>query len=110
MKVLVTGASGQLGMDTVVVLERKGHTVLGCDRNQLDITNLEQCQQVIGEFAPDVVIHCAAYTAVDAAETDIEGAYLINAVGTRNIAVAAEAVSAKAIYISTDYVFDGHGE
>ncbi|MEW4372615.1 dTDP-4-dehydrorhamnose reductase [Paenibacillus kandeliae] len=110
MKVLVTGASGQLGVDTVTVLERKGHTVLGCDRNQLDITNLEQCQQVVSEFVPDVIIHCAAYTAVDAAETDIDGAYLVNATGSRNIAVAAEAVQAKVIYISTDYVFDGQGE
>lgn len=110
MKVLVTGASGQLGVDTVAVLERKGHTVLGCDRHQLDITKLEQCQQVIGEFAPDIVIHCAAYTAVDAAESDIDGAYLVNATGSRNIAVAAEAVQAKVIYISTDYVFDGQGE
>ncbi|WP_411348089.1 dTDP-4-dehydrorhamnose reductase [Paenibacillus sp. WLX2291] len=107
MKVLVTGASGQLGVDTVAVLERKGHIVLGCDRHQLDITNLEQCQQVLGKFAPDVVIHCAAYTAVDAAESDVDGAYLVNATGSRNIAVAAEAVQAKMIYVSTDYVFDG---
>ncbi|WP_458121171.1 dTDP-4-dehydrorhamnose reductase [Paenibacillus sp. Z6-24] len=109
MKVLVTGASGQLGVDTVAVLKRKGHTVLGCDRSQLDIIDLEQCQQVIGQFHPDVVVHCAAYTAVDAAETDVDGAYLVNATGSRNIAVAAEAVQAKVVYISTDYVFNGQG-
>lgn len=109
MKVLVTGASGQLGIDTVKVLQAKGYEVLGCDRETLDITNLEQCQQVITSFQPEVIIHCAAYTAVDAAETDIDGAYLVNAVGTRNIAVAAESVQAKVIYISTDYVFDGQG-
>lgn len=109
MKVLVTGASGQLGVDTVKILQAKGYEVLGCDRQTLDITNLEQCQQVIASFRPEVIIHCAAYTAVDAAETDIDGAYLVNAVGTRNIAVAAEAVQAKVIYISTDYVFDGQG-
>lgn len=109
MKVLVTGASGQLGKDTVAVLEHKGHTVMGCDRQQLDITDLQQCQQVITSFQPDAVIHCAAYTAVDAAETDIDGAYTVNATGSRNIAVAAEAVQAKVIYISTDYVFDGQG-
>ncbi|GGJ00836.1 dTDP-4-dehydrorhamnose reductase [Paenibacillus hunanensis] len=110
MKVLVTGASGQLGMDMVAVLHRKGHDVMGCNRQQLDITNLEQCQQVVGEFAPAVIVHCAAYTAVDAAETDVDGAYLVNATGSRNMAVAAEAVGAKIIYVSTDYVFDGQGE
>lgn len=109
MKVLVTGASGQLGVDTVSVLKSKGHNVLGCDRSQLDITNLEQCQQIIGQYDPDVVVHCAAYTAVDAAETDVDGAYLVNATGSRNIAVAAEAVQAKVVYISTDYVFNGQG-
>jgi len=110
MKVLVTGASGQLGVDTVAVLKRKGYNVLGCDRSQLDITDLEQCQQIIDQYDPDVIIHCAAYTAVDAAETDVDGAYLINATGSRNIAVAAEAVQAKMIYISTDYVFNGQGD
>ncbi|WP_347327461.1 dTDP-4-dehydrorhamnose reductase, partial [Paenibacillus wenxiniae] len=110
MKVLVTGASGQLGMDMVAVLQRKGHDVMGCNRQQLDITNLEQCQQVVGEFVPTVIVHCAAYTAVDAAESDVDGAYLVNATGSRNMAVAAEAVGAKLIYISTDYVFDGQGE
>ncbi len=110
MKVLVTGASGQLGIDTVVVLERKGHNVLGCNRSQLDITNLEQCQQVIRDFMPDVIVHCAAYTAVDAAESDVDGAYLVNATGSRNIAVAAESIGAKVVYVSTDYVFDGKSE
>lgn len=109
MRVLITGASGQLGQDTVAVLERKGHTVMGCGRSELDITDLEQCKQVMASFQPDAVIHCAAYTAVDAAETDVDGAYLVNATGSRNLAVAAEAVQAKLIYISTDYVFDGQG-
>ncbi|WP_017815625.1 MULTISPECIES: dTDP-4-dehydrorhamnose reductase [Paenibacillus] len=107
MKVLVTGASGQLGIDTVAVLERKGHTVMACDRTKLDITNQQQCQQVISSFHPEVVIHCAAYTAVDAAESDIDSAYKVNAIGSRNVTVAAEAIQAKVIYISTDYVFDG---
>ncbi|GIO35114.1 NAD(P)-dependent oxidoreductase [Paenibacillus albilobatus] len=80
---------------------------MGCSRSELDITNLEQCQQVINEFQPDSIIHCAAYTAVDAAETDVDGAYKVNAVGTRNVAVAAEEVGAKLVYISTDYVFNG---
>ncbi|MFL0376185.1 dTDP-4-dehydrorhamnose reductase [Paenibacillus amylolyticus] len=108
MKVLVTGASGQLGRDVVLLLEKVGHDVLACDRDQMDITNQAQCNDVILSFVPEVVIHCAAYTAVDAAETDIDGAYKVNAVGTRNVAVAAERVGAKLIYISTDYVFDGN--
>ncbi|OAB37735.1 NAD(P)-dependent oxidoreductase [Paenibacillus macquariensis subsp. defensor] len=107
MKALVTGATGQLGTDVVTILRSNGHDVLACGRIKLDITDLAQCQQVIGQFQPDVVIHCAAYTAVDAAETDIDGAYKVNAVGTRNIAVAAESNGSKLIYISTDYVFEG---
>lgn len=107
MKVLVTGAGGQLGTDVVELFRSSGHEVLGCDRNKLNITDQAQCNQVIETFHPDAIIHCAAYTAVDAAETDVDGAYLINATGTRNIAVAAEKVGAKLVYISTDYVFNG---
>ncbi|NGM82388.1 dTDP-4-dehydrorhamnose reductase [Paenibacillus sp. 7124] len=108
-KVLVTGAAGQLGRDAVLLLERQGYEVLACDRQEMDITDLDQCSEVIGEFGPEAIIHCAAHTAVDAAETDIDAAYLINAVGTRNVTVAAEKVGAKLVYISTDYVFDGQG-
>jgi len=107
MRVLVTGASGQLGKDVVALFQQKGHEVMGCSRSELDITSLEQCQQVIGGFQPDSIVHCAAYTAVDAAETDVDGAYKVNAVGTRNVAVASEKVGAKLVYISTDYVFNG---
>ena len=110
MKVIVTGATGQLGTDVVNNLRSNGHDVMACDRNEMDITDLTQCQQVIGQYQPDVVIHCAAYTAVDVAESDIDGAYKVNAVGTRNIAVAAESIGSKLIYISTDYVFDGTSE
>ncbi|RAW10893.1 dTDP-4-dehydrorhamnose reductase [Paenibacillus taichungensis] len=108
MKVLVTGANGQLGRDVVLLLEKAGHGVLACDRDQMDITNQAQCKEVISSYHPEVIIHCAAYTAVDAAEKDVDGAYKVNAVGTRNVAVAAEKVGAKLIYISTDYVFDGN--
>lgn len=109
MKVLVTGSAGQLGQDLVLLLQRQGHEVLGCDRQEMDITNLEQCMEIIGGFGPDAVIHCAAHTAVDAAETDVDAAYLINATGSRNVALAAERAGAKLVYISTDYVFDGMG-
>lgn len=107
MKVLVTGANGQLGRDVIVLLEKEGHSVLACTRDELDITDQLECNHVISTHHPEVVIHCAAYTAVDAAETDVDGAYQVNAIGTRNIAVAAEQTGAKLIYISTDYVFDG---
>ncbi|MDQ0196805.1 dTDP-4-dehydrorhamnose reductase [Paenibacillus wynnii] len=109
MKILVTGSAGQLGQDVVLLLQQEGHEVLGCDRQEMDITNLDQCVDIIGGFAPDAVIHCAAHTAVDAAESDIDAAYLINATGTRNVALAAEKVGSKLVYISTDYVFDGMG-
>ncbi|WKL03994.1 dTDP-4-dehydrorhamnose reductase [Paenibacillus amylolyticus] len=107
MKVLVTGASGQLGRDVVLLLEKEGHSVLACNRDQMDITDQSKVNDVIVSYGPEVVIHCAAFTAVDAAETDTDRAYTVNAVGTRNVAVASEKVGAKLIYISTDYVFDG---
>lgn len=109
MKVLVTGSAGQLGQDLMLLLQGQGLEVLGCDRQEMDITNLEQCTEVIGGFGPDAVIHCAAHTAVDAAETNIDAAYLINATGSRNVSLAAEKAGAKLVYISTDYVFDGMG-
>ncbi|WP_433921972.1 dTDP-4-dehydrorhamnose reductase [Paenibacillus taichungensis] len=107
MKIFVTGANGQLGRDVVILLEKEGHSVLACTREQLDITDQLECSNVLSTYHPEVIIHCAAYTAVDAAETDVDGAYQVNAIGTRNIAVAAEQIGAKLIYISTDYVFDG---
>ncbi|GGH63984.1 NAD(P)-dependent oxidoreductase [Paenibacillus silvae] len=110
MRVLVTGASGQLGRDVVLLLEKEGHDVLGCDRERLDITDYLQCQEVIATYHPEIVIHCAAYTAVDDAEIEPDRAYRVNTVGTRNVTVASEQVGAKIIYISTDYVFDGMSE
>lgn len=108
MRVLVTGAGGQLGKDVVRLFEQGGHEVLPCDRTSLDIADYEMCLKRVQDFKPDAIIHCAAYTAVDQAETDIDGAYAVNAVGTRNMVVAAEQVQAKFCYISTDYVFDGN--
>lgn len=110
MKILVTGASGQLGQDVVLLLYEFGHEVKSCGRSDLDIADQQQCEKVIGEYRPEGIIHCAAYTAVDAAEDDVHGAYRINASGTRNIAVAAEKVGSKLVYISTDYVFEGQAD
>ncbi|WP_141336619.1 dTDP-4-dehydrorhamnose reductase [Paenibacillus sp. tmac-D7] len=107
MKVLVTGAKGQLGQDVVSLFQQQQHDVWGMTRNELDITDQEQCISKISEIQPDVIVHCAAYTAVDQAETDEDQAYAVNAVGTRNLAVAAEQFGSKLCYISTDYVFDG---
>jgi len=107
MKVVVTGAKGQLGTDLVDLLSDKGHKVYGYGREKLDITNFDQVHQVISNVTPDVVIHAAAYTKVDLAESEQDQAFLVNAYGTRNVAVASEAVGAKLVYVSTDYVFDG---
>jgi dTDP-4-dehydrorhamnose reductase len=107
MKVLVTGAKGQLGTDLLLLLSDRGYEVYGYGREELDITNCDQVKRVIFEVHPDVVIHAAAYTKVDLAESETDLAYLINAYGTRNVAVASETVNAKLVYISTDYVFDG---
>ncbi|CAH1208434.1 dTDP-4-dehydrorhamnose reductase [Paenibacillus allorhizoplanae] len=106
MRIVVTGANGQLGQE-VVKLFRGQHEVHGLGRDQLDITNVDQCLTVIQRLQPEVIIHSAAYTAVDLAESNELDAYRVNADGTRNLAIAAERIGAKFIYISTDYVFDG---
>ncbi|GGH33347.1 dTDP-4-dehydrorhamnose reductase [Paenibacillus segetis] len=107
MRVLVTGATGQLGQDMVKILNDANHEVMASDRGSLDITEIEACMKFLGEFQPDVVIHCAAYTAVDNAENEPDIAYTVNTGGTRNMVLASEEVGAKFCYISTDYVFDG---
>lgn len=110
MKVLVTGAAGQLGTDVVSLFRETGHTVIACDRDTLDITDQSACLTTLNEYKPDAVIHCAAFTAVDLAEQEVDAAYKVNAVGTRNMVLASERVGAKFCYISTDYVFDGFSE
>lgn len=106
MRIVVTGSNGQLGQDVVKLLRAK-HEVYGLGREQLEITNESQCLEVLKVLKPDVIIHSAAYTAVDLAETEEAKAYRVNADGTKNLAVAAESIGAKFCYISTDYVFDG---
>lgn len=106
--VVVTGAGGQLGQE-LVRLQRSGVTFIGLDRQQLDITDSASCRNTIQRIKPDAIIHAAAYTAVDLAESEPDGAHLVNVTGTRNVAEAAESISAKFCYISTDYVFDGQG-
>ncbi|MBO5283014.1 MAG: dTDP-4-dehydrorhamnose reductase [Lachnospiraceae bacterium] len=110
MKVLVTGVKGQLGFDVVNELEKKGIEAVGVDIQEMDITDRTSVEQVIRQEAPDAVIHCAAYTAVDAAEENEALCRRVNADGTRNIAEVCKALDSKLIYISTDYVFSGEGE
>ncbi len=111
MKALVTGVKGQLGYDVVNELTKRGHEAIGVDIEEMDITDFESVNRVIAEAAPDVVIHCAAWTAVDAAEEEenIPKVRAVNAEGTQNIADVCKKLDCKMIYISTDYVFDGQG-
>ena len=110
MKVLVTGAAGQLGQDVMTALAARGHEAIGIDRAEADITDEAQVTEVITAAKPDAVIHCAAYTAVDRAEEETALCTRINVDGTRFIARAAQRCGAKLVYISTDYVFDGSGD
>ncbi len=105
--VLVTGAKGQLGSDIVSLLKGSGYLVFGMGKTELDITNEDEVNQVVSLIKPDIIIHCAAYTQVDKAEAEPDMAFLINGMGTRNIAIAAEKNHIKLVYISSDYVFDG---
>ena len=108
MRFLVTGVKGQLGYDVVRELKKRGfNDILEYDFEQMDITNKKQVEQCIVGNEPDVVIHCAAYTAVDMAEEEEAIARKVNVDGTKNIAEMTELIGAKLIYISTDYVFDG---
>lgn len=109
MKVFVTGVKGQLGYDVVNELEKKGHTAVGVDIDELDITDATAVEAMLTEVKPDAVIHCAAWTAVDAAEDHIEKCRQVNAGGTENIARVCKALDCKMMYISTDYIFDGEG-
>ena len=109
MKVLVTGVKGQLGFDVVKELEKRGHEAVGVDVEDMDITDGQQVNTVLQSVKPETVVHCAAWTAVDAAEDNIEKVRLVNAVGTENIAKECKKLDCKMMYISTDYVFDGNG-
>lgn len=108
MRYLITGFNGQLGLDVARELEfREEYDYLALTRKDMDISNRDEVANIMKKYRPDVVIHCAAYTKVDAAEDDIEGAVNGNIIGTRNIARECEHIGAKLIYVSTDYVFDG---
>ncbi|MBO4618029.1 MAG: dTDP-4-dehydrorhamnose reductase [Lachnospiraceae bacterium] len=112
MKVLVTGVKGQLGYDVMRELAKRNIEGIGVDIDEMDITDPVSVDKVITEAAPDAVIHCAAWTAVDAAEDEDkkEKVRLVNVEGPRNIAKVCKKLDIKMIQISTDYVFDGQGE
>ena len=110
MKILVTGSKGQLGYDVIHELEKRGHIAVGVDIDEMDITDPVSVERVIKETAPDGVIHCAAYTAVDAAEDNVELCRKVNGEGTANIVRVCKETGCKMMYISTDYVFNGQGE
>lgn len=111
MKVLVTGVKGQLGYDVVNELNKRGHEAIGVDIEEMDITNSQSVNTVISSVNPQAVIHCAAWTAVDAAEEESnrKTVHRINVDGTQNIATVCKELGCKMIYISTDYVFNGRG-
>lgn len=112
MKVFVTGVKGQLGYDVMRELEKRSYKdAVGVDIEEMDITDGESVDKIITDANPDVVIHCAAWTAVDLAEDEDkrDKVHLVNSVGTENIAKVCKKLDCKMIYISTDYVFNGQG-
>lgn len=110
MKVLVTGVKGQLGYDVVKELEKRGYQPIGVDRDEMDLMDNTAIRSVIMNLKPEAIIHCAAHTAVDKAEEEVEVCYQINAESVKVIAECAKELDIKLIYISTDYVFDGTKE
>ncbi len=110
MKVLVTGANGQLGYDVVKELQKQNIECYGATRKDSDLIDFESTEKFIVHYMPNVIIHCAAYTAVDKAEDEQGLCYLVNASATENIAEICKKINAKMLYISTDYVFDGTKE
>lgn len=107
MRVLVTGAGGQLGRDTVIACAAAGDDVIGLDRRALDVVDRDAVMAAITTLRPDAVIHCAAWTAVDACESDEARALAANALAVRWVAEACDRVGAHLVHLSTDYVFDG---
>ena len=109
MRVLVTGVKGQLGHDVMNELAARGYEGIGVDVEEMDITDADATDRVIRDAGADKVVHCAAWTAVDAAEDNVEMCRRVNALGTENIARVCKELDIPMIYLSTDYVFDGQG-
>lgn len=109
MKILVTGATGMLGQDVVRTLRQRGHVCLGVGSKDFDLLDAQAVMREVCAFMPEAIVHCAAYTAVDQAESEPERCAAVNGLGTLNLVRAALNIGAKLLYISTDYVFDGAG-
>lgn len=107
LRVLVTGAGGQLGHDVVRAATRAAHDVVGVARSELDVVDETAVRELVERFAPHAVIHCAAWTAVDDAESEREAAFAVNEAGSRNVARACRDAGAHLVAVSTDYVFAG---
>lgn len=105
MRILITGAGGQVGRELVTAFT--DHDVVAADHTTLDVGDRADVLGAITTFAPDAIVHAAAFTAVDACESDVDRAYTVNALGTRHVAEGARRVGAHLVYLSTDYVFDG---
>lgn len=107
MKILVTGAAGQLGLELADTLPGRGHEVTALAREELDIADHESVERALDEHSPDLVVNAAAYTNVDGCETDLETAYAVNAEGPRNLAQSCERRGSELLHVSTNYVFGG---
>jgi dTDP-4-dehydrorhamnose reductase len=107
MKVLITGAKGQLASDLISLLKESGSEVIPYGKDTFDVSVLNRAIKIGKEIKPDVIINCAAYTDVDGCETNIDLAYKVNSLGAKNVAISARKIESKLIHISTDYVFDG---
>lgn len=110
MKILVTGITGQLGHDVMAELAARGHEAVGATRQDMPLTDFPALRAHLMRVRPDAVIHCAAYTAVDRAEEEKTACMIVNGGATREIAAACRDLSAKLLYLSTDYVFPGTGD
>ena len=108
MRVLITGARGMLGQDITADDRARGHEVIAWDREELDITVLDNVRQSLSKVCPEVIINCAAYTNVDAAENEEDAALAVNGLGVRNLALACRELDIPLVHFSTDYVFDGY--
>jgi dTDP-4-dehydrorhamnose reductase len=108
MRVVVLGASGQLGRDLTSAFSSDGNTVVALSHEEIEITSPDSVERVLAATRPELLVNSAAFANVDKCEADPVQAFAVNAIGTRNVAQAAESVQAKLIYISTDYVFNGN--
>src|SRR5215211_5515811 len=110
MRVMVTGAGGQLGLELAEVLPGRGHETVALTRGQLDVADPEAVQRAVEAHSPELLINAAAYTNVDGCETETELAYSVNALGLRNLAQTCERLGCELLHVSTNYVFDGESD